>query len=345
LPTTVLILGLGAFAGALALVPLVKRVAIRNDVTSAPRPDRLHSTPTPYLGGVAIVLAAALVSPFVGEWNAEAGVIVLGALLLGVVGLIDDVRGLRPAPRLIAEVVAALLAANAGVHVNIFGGGADIVVTVIWFVAVTNAFNLVDNMDGAAGAIAAATAIALTVSAGLQHQVVVADLAAVVAGACLAFLVYNWYPARIFMGDAGTLPLGYLLAAIALKLRFPVEHMASVTATVLFIAPAMFDTALVVISRIWHHRPVYVGGTDHTSHRLLRLGWTTRVVASLLTAVTALCGVLAIGVGRGTLPAAPVAVPMAVASVIALTALLRLPASPPPPPRTYFYNASAARAR
>lgn len=339
MPLSVVVLGIGAFVATLVVIPLAQRVAVLKNLTAAPRADRLHSEPTPYLGGVAIVLVAAAASPFVGEWQTEAAVIIGGALLLGVVGLLDDLHNLRPAPRLIAEVAAALLAASVGAHVEIFGGAADIALTVVWFVGVTNAFNLVDNMDGAAGGIASATAVALAVTAGLGGQVLVGGLAAVVAGSCLAFLIYNWHPARIFMGDAGALPLGYLLAAIALKLRFPVEHFASITAIVLFTAPALFDTTLVVISRLAQHRPIYIGGTDHTSHRLLRLGVKPRVVATLITLVSAATAGLGVAVGRGRLPAFGVATPMALIAVCGLAALLRLPASAPEP--TTLYGAPA----
>jgi UDP-GlcNAc:undecaprenyl-phosphate GlcNAc-1-phosphate transferase len=318
-----------SFAATFALVPLVQRVALLNGVTAAPRADRLHTSPTPYLGGVAIVVVAVAASPFIGEWKAEAAVIVTGALLLGIVGLLDDLYTLRPAPRLGAEVFAALLASAAGAHVHIFGGVADVALTVVWLVGVTNAFNLVDNMDGAAGGIAAATAVALAVTAAINGQVLVGGLAAVVAGSCVAFLIYNWHPARIFMGDAGALPLGYLLAAIALKLRFPVPHAASITAIVLFTAPALFDMTLVVISRTARHVPVYIGGTDHTSHRLLRLGWSTRVVATVITAMSGATAALGVIVGRGVLPALPVALPVAALGVVLLTLLLRLPAEVP----------------
>ncbi len=326
---SVVVLGIGTFVATLVVIPLAQRVAVLNDVTSVPSPDRLHTSPTPYLGGVPIVLVAAAASPFVGQWQTEAAVSVGGALLLGGGGLLDDIRQLRPAPRIVAEVAAALLAVAFGAHVEIFGGAVDVVLTVVWFVGVTNAFNLIDNMDGAAGGIASATAVSLTVSATLGGQVLVGGLAAVVAGSCVAFLIYNWHPARIFMGDAGALPLGYLLAAIGLKLRFPVEHTASVTAIVLFTAPALFDMTLVVISRASQGRPIYVGGTDHASHRLLRLGIPTRVVAALIIAAAAICGALGVAVGRGSLPALPVAVPMALIGVAGLIALLRLPADAP----------------
>jgi UDP-GlcNAc:undecaprenyl-phosphate/decaprenyl-phosphate GlcNAc-1-phosphate transferase len=325
-PLSVVFLGIGAFVATLVVIPLAQRVAILNNVTSMPRADRLHATPTPYLGGVPIVLVAAAASPFLREWQLEAAVIIAGALMLGVVGLVDDMRNLQPAPRLIAEVGASLAAVAAGAHVQIFGGAIDVVLTVVWLVGVTNAFNIIDNMDGAAAGIATATATALVVTAALNGQVLVGGLAAVVAGACLAFLIYNWHPARIFMGDAGALPLGYLLAAIALKLRFPVAHFESVTAVVLFTAPALFDTTLVVISRVARHRPIYIGGTDHTSHRLLRLGISTRRVATYITLTAAACGGLGVAVGRGVLAPLPVIIPLALVAACGLVALLRLPA-------------------
>ena len=319
----------------LLVIPLAQRVAVLKNVTSMPRADRLHDTPTPYLGGVPIVLVAAAASPFIGKWELEATVIICGALLLGVVGLLDDIRNLSPAPRLVAEVCAALAAVAAGAHVQIFGGPVDVLLTVVWFVGVTNAFNIIDNMDGAAAGIASATALALVVTAALNDQVLVGGLACVVAGTCLAFLIYNWHPARIFMGDAGSLPLGYLLAALALKLRFPVEHFASITAVVLFTAPALFDTTLVVISRVQNGRPIYIGGTDHTSHRLLRLGLPTRRVASLITLTAAACAALGVAVGRGTLDPLPVIVPLTLVAAFGLVALLRLPSEASVPANSY----------
>lgn len=321
-----LLLGVASFVGTLLITPLVQRVAVTSGMTAAPRTDRIHSRPTPYLGGVAILLIACLATPFLGRWETEAAVILAGALVLGLVGLLDDMRNLQPAPRLLAEAAAAGLAAAAGAKVFIFGDPLDTVITVVWLVGVTNAFNLIDNMDGAATGIATVTAGALVIAAGLGAQVLVGGLAAVVAGSCLAFLVFNWHPARIFLGDAGALPIGYLLAVIALKLRFPTDHVASVTAIVLLTGPALFDTALVVISRVQRRVPIYIGGVDHTSHRLLRLGFTTRTVASAIALATAVCAGLGIAVGRGVLEPVPVVVPTVVLGIGLLVALLRLPA-------------------
>lgn len=320
-------LGLAAMAGVIVLTPLVRRVAIGYGLADEPRDDRLHRQPTPYLGGVAIVITACAAVPFLGGWHPEAAPILLGAVLLAIVGLLDDLRSLRPAPRLIAEIVAALMAAGAGARVMIFDNPIDWVLTVVWLVVVTNAFNLLDNMDGAAGIIASTSAIALVVAAVLEDQVLVGSIGAVVAGACLGFLVYNWYPARIFMGDAGSLFLGYLLAVVALKLRFPVDHGASITSVILLTGPALFDTTLVVISRVRHHQPIYVGGTDHTTHRLLRMGLGTRTVAVLLATAAALCCGLGVAVGRGVVPALPALIGTMTAGIALLLWLLGQPSS------------------
>jgi UDP-GlcNAc:undecaprenyl-phosphate GlcNAc-1-phosphate transferase len=321
-----LVAGSGAFIAAAALIPLLARVAAGYGVIAHPSSDRLHDTPTPYLGGLAIVITACAAAPFLNDWRPEASVVLLAAAAVGAIGLVDDVRTVRPSRRLLVEGAAAAVAAAAGARVHLTGGPLDWVITVAWLVGVTNAYNLLDNMDGAAGVVASITAVALTVAAGLQQQVLVGGLAAVIAGAAIGFLVYNWHPARIFMGDAGSLFLGFLLGVIALELRFPVGHPASIAAIVLLTGPALFDTTLVVISRTRAGVPIYRGGVDHTSHRLLRLGLTHRQVVFVLGAASLACCALGVIVGRGTLPAIPVLGTSGVLAVGFLAVLLRLDA-------------------
>jgi UDP-GlcNAc:undecaprenyl-phosphate/decaprenyl-phosphate GlcNAc-1-phosphate transferase len=155
-------------------------------------------------------------------------------VIVAFTGLVDDLRNLDPAPRLAAETVAAGIVAAAGVRVQLFGGPVDLILTIVWIVVLTNSFNLLDNMDGAAGAIGAITAGAITIAAALAGQFVVSGLGAIVAGACLGFLPYNWHPAKIFMGDAGSLFLGYVLSVLAIALRFNTGRFAGVVAVMLF---------------------------------------------------------------------------------------------------------------
>jgi UDP-GlcNAc:undecaprenyl-phosphate GlcNAc-1-phosphate transferase len=325
IPAQFLIAGGAAFLAAAALVPLLARVAAGYGVIAAPSDDRLHDTPTPYLGGLAIVIGACAVAPFLNDWKPEATIVLLVAACVGAVGLIDDVRTVRPWKRLVVEVLAATVAAGVGARTDLLNGPLDWVITVVWLVGVTNAYNLLDNLDGAAGVIASITAVALAVAAGLEGQILVGGLAAVLSGAAIGFLVHNWHPARIFMGDAGSLFLGFLLGVIALELRFPVpRHSASVAAVILLTGPALFDTTLVVISRARAHRPVYRGGVEHTSHRLLSLGFSPAAVVGLLGLASGACCALGIAIGRDVLPAEPVFGGAVVLGIGLLVAMLRV---------------------
>jgi UDP-GlcNAc:undecaprenyl-phosphate GlcNAc-1-phosphate transferase len=318
----VAVLGIASFLGVVALTPVARQVALRYGITDRPGHGKLHTKVTPYLGGMAILVTALVASSFLPSWSAQGVGILVGAAVVGLVGLIDDMRMLGPVPRLITEVAAASLAFATGARVHLVNDPVDWVLTVAWLVILTNAFNLLDNMDGAAGVIASVTAVALTVTAALGGQVLVAGLAAIVAGSCVGFLLYNWHPARIFLGDAGSLFLGFLLAALALELRSTAGHRAVLAAVVLLAGPALFDTTLVVVSRVRAGRSIMVGGTDHTSHRLARRGLPTRVVVGLLAVVTAVSCSLGVAVSRGTLSPWTV-VPLALVACIAMAVLLR----------------------
>lgn len=320
-----LAIGMGSLLTVALLVPVVRSVALAYGITDKPASNKLHENPTPYLGGVAIATTALGASAFVPGWEGDAAVILLGAVLVGAVGLVDDVKPLVPSARLAAETLAALLAASAGARVQLLGGPVDWILTVVFLVVITNSFNLLDNMDGAAGVIATVSAVCLAIAAGYEGQWLVGGLAALTAGSCLGFLLHNWYPARIFLGDAGSLFLGYLLAVVALKLRFPVDHVASGAAVLLVTGPALFDTTLVVISRTRAGRPIYLGGTDHTSHRLLRLGLPVPVVAIVLAAGAGILGLLGIAVGRGVMSPWQVLVPTLTVAAGLLVSLLRVP--------------------
>ncbi|MBV8159830.1 MAG: undecaprenyl/decaprenyl-phosphate alpha-N-acetylglucosaminyl 1-phosphate transferase [Acidimicrobiia bacterium] len=314
-----------AFVGVVALVPVCRRFALRHGLTDRPSAGKVHSRVTPYLGGVAILLTALAVSSFLPRWSAQGVGILVGAVAVGLVGLVDDVRALGPRPRLAMEAGAATLAFLTGARVHLIGDLGDWALTVTWLVVLTNSFNLLDNMDGAAAVVASVTAVALTVAAALGGQTLVAGLAVTVAGCSVGFLVYNWHPARIFMGDAGSLFLGFLLAALALKLRFSTGHVSGLVAVVFLAGPALFDTTLVVLSRVRHRRPIYIGGTDHTSHRLMRRGLPAPAVAGLLAVVTALSTALGVLVGHGSVQPL-VLVPCTAAGAVLLGVLLKEPA-------------------
>ena len=316
--------GIVALALSLGLVPVARHWALRLGVTDRPGKGKVHRVPTPYLGGLAVAAAVAGAA-MVGGWRGEAMAVLGAALLVACVGLADDVGTARPSVRLAVETVAATIAFTAGARVQVLGGWLDLALTIVWLVVLTNAYNLLDNMDACASSVVLVSASALLAAAALGDQVLVGTLAAALVGAAAGFLAYNCHPARIFLGDAGSLFLGFLVSATALKLRFPVDRHASVIAVGLVAAPALFDTTLVVLSRVRAGRPIYIGGTDHTSHRLAGLGLPAGTVAVLLATASAACGALGVAVGHGAMAAWTAAAPVLLLSLALLAFLLRMP--------------------
>ena len=316
--------GLASFLVVIAIAPRARRLALRRGITDQPRDGKWHKSPTPYLGGAALVFGAIGASAALPGWELQAVVIILGAIVVSILGLVDDIRTVSPLRRVTVEVVVAAAAFTAGARVEIFNDPVDLVLTVAWFVFATNSFNLLDNMDGGMASIAAMVAAAIATVALVNGQVLVGGLAVVTAAACLGFLLFNWHPAQMFMGDAGSLFLGFMLAATSLKLRPDVSHTTSAVGLVLLLSPAVFDTSLVVVSRFRAGRPLYLGGTDHTSHRVMRLGRPPRSTALLLAAAAAVMS--SSGVLVSTEVVAPLAAVVAVAipCVIAAVYLLRV---------------------
>lgn len=297
-------LGSLAFVVAIAAVlsaiatPLFSRLARRVGLVVKPRTDRWSKAPTPLLGGAAITLAAVVVLVTFLPAARLSATIVVGLLAAFGLGLLDDFRHITPSSKLVGQAAIASLLFFGGVRVEIIEfEPVAYLVTVLWVVGLMNAVNLIDNMDGLAGGIIAIAGIALGISA-LPENALAGIVAGAAAGAALGFLVHNFPPARVFMGDAGSLVFGYLLAAAALL------HTASgaanvsiaVLAPLAVLALPIFDTALVTTSRRLIGRPISQGGRDHTSHRLAALGLSDRGVVLLLyvvAGVLAVCALLA----------------------------------------------------
>jgi UDP-GlcNAc:undecaprenyl-phosphate GlcNAc-1-phosphate transferase len=308
----------------LFLTPLVLRFALWRNVYDHPGEHKGHADPVPYLGGLAIVGAftltlvlAALVRPPVsgrGELFTVLGL----ALLLAVLGLFDDVRGLSPAVRLIVEAGAGLVVFAIGAGVELFGPGVtDAVITVAWVVGITNAFNLLDNMDGLSSGVAAIAAGSIFVIAAQNGQFLVAGLAIALAGCALGFLRHNFHPARIYMGDAGALFLGFMLAYLAMKLRFDAPTNTTFLVPILVMGVAIFDTTLVTVTRLRRGVSPFAGGRDHTSHRIVRLGLPVRAAVALIYTIGICLGMVAFVVSRIDRTSAYV-----LAAVVAILAVL-----------------------
>jgi UDP-GlcNAc:undecaprenyl-phosphate GlcNAc-1-phosphate transferase len=287
-----------SFLAAFIVTPLIGRVASRAGFVDKPQPHKLHVRPMPLMGGLAIYLAlcVALVRvDFTSEW-VEMAAVAAGATMLMLVGLWDDRRGVAPRMKILSQVPAALLVTAVGIQVQITPWPAlNIAITLFWFIGITNAVNLMDNMDGLAAGTSAVSALFFMILAAAAKQGLVASLAAAVTGASLGFLFYNISPAMIFMGDTGSLLLGFLLAVIGVKYSpsdLPLGSTWMVPIVVMGLP--IFDTTLVTISRLVNRRPVVLGGTDHTSHRLARLGFGINRAVFTMFLASGLLGILAV---------------------------------------------------
>jgi UDP-GlcNAc:undecaprenyl-phosphate GlcNAc-1-phosphate transferase len=269
-----------------SITPFVRKLALRLDLVDRPggQTYKWHQRPTAYLGGAAIACAVVVmvILALAGHTPIDRiTVILLGGLVCGAVGFWDDWKTLGVWPKLAATIVGGAAVWAAGVRVALTGiPSADFVLTLAWIVVVTHAVNVIDNMDGVAVGLAALTAVAAFIIAVLSGQTRVALMAAAVTGACVGFLPFNFKPATVFLGDAGTLFLGFVLASLALALDIP-DGTALVRATVpvLLLGVPIFNTALVIVSRHRGGRPITVGGTDGVAHRLVALGLTRNQAA------------------------------------------------------------------
>jgi UDP-GlcNAc:undecaprenyl-phosphate GlcNAc-1-phosphate transferase len=287
-------------AGLIAFVatPFTLIAARRIGFVAKPNARKTHLTPTPMMGGVAL-WAAFVVSLLIFGRSSSAREllgIVVGGTLISIVGLIDDRLKLGPLPKLGGQLAAAFLLIASGLEARLFNNPLlDIPITLFWVIGICNALNFMDNMDGLAAGVAATAAGAFFVLAALNGQVLVASVAAALFGACLGFLVYNFQPALTFMGDTGSLLLGFMLAVLGIKLNFPgVNPLSTWMVPIVVLGLPIFDTTLVTLSRLRRGVSPAQGGADHTSHRLARLGLSSRRVVITLYAIGAALGVLAV---------------------------------------------------
>jgi len=290
------------------LTPIMRKVAISKQILDTPTSaHKSHVQAVPYLGGVAIIIGVVLVSytalMFYGFtrnnfWLATS--VLAPAVAMGLVGLWDDIKNLPPLPRFIGQsiaglVVAVLLVISENVANPTGSTYIDVLITVIWVVGICNSINFFDNLDGGAAGTVAISTIFLTYLSLSNGQSFIAALAVVVAGGTLGFLIWNRTPARIYMGDAGALFLGVLLATLTIRLNPDTQApLASFAIPISLLAIPILDTCVAVFSRIRRGISPFQGGKDHLSHRLIRLGFSRKLAAISLWMLSAFFGLLAV---------------------------------------------------
>ncbi len=346
------ILGITAFVVTGLLTWPIRALAIRFDAMDAPNLARKTQTePVPYLGGVAIALGVTVVTlaaVYVGgnksgnnsaQLKDLALTVLLPALMLGAIGLFDDLRSLSPWPRLLAQtvigsVIAFVIVENGtiGTPFNSSGVGADggnsswlnTLVTIVWIVGISNSINFFDNLDGAASGAVAIAALGVFVIAFNRGQELVSALSIVTAGATIGFLMWNKSPAKIYMGDAGALFLGIIISVATIRLNPGIAPTwQSLVIPLMLLAVPLLDTCVAVFSRLARGLSPLTGGKDHLSHRLVRGGLTRPMAAISLWSASGVCALFALAVyffaeSFGTLFIASFAVLWAVALVLFL---------------------------
>jgi UDP-GlcNAc:undecaprenyl-phosphate GlcNAc-1-phosphate transferase len=267
-----------AILATLAVTPLAIKAAVRFQVIDEPNssPHKIHQRPVPKAGGLAIALAIVFINLLSGNLQSDViRTIMVASIVIFLFGLWDDLYRLSPRWKLLGQILGTIILISQGVHIRMLGSLTllNMALTLLWTIGITNAFNFVDSMDGLAvglAAIAAAFFMLVTVDA---NQPALSLLSAVILGSSIGFSYFNTLPAHTFLGDSGAQFLGFILAAVAIAYTPPgLPQPSSWFVPILLLSVPIFDTSLVVISRLRHRKAFYQAGLDHTYHRLVNLG-------------------------------------------------------------------------
>lgn len=346
--TVLLALGLAA-AVSLAATPLVKALSVKVGAVDVPKDGRrMHDHPIPRMGGLAIFLGFMTAILLFVPLNTEKQGMLLGAVIIVVLGMLDDKYALPAKPKFLVQVAAALIAVMAGNRIevlsnpNIFSenpvwqlGVLSIPITVIWIVAITNAVNLIDGLDGLACGVSTISAATMLVIALLvremDSEMDVAVMMAALAGACIGFLPYNFNPAKIFMGDTGATFLGFVMATVSVNGMFKQYTIISFVVPFLMLGLPIFDVCFAVVRRLSHGQNPMKPDRGHVHHRLIDMGFSQKQAVGVLYVISAILGLSAVVLTAGGAEKAMIfLLAMAAAAVIAWKVFLAGPAQERP---------------
>jgi len=284
--------------------PLIRRIAIKFEAVDEPDKRRINKRPVPNLGGIAIYLGFTAAVLFGSEPAADRTGIIIGGSLIMLIGVIDDIYELRPSVKLFGQLLAAIVLVFSGVSIEfisnpfadsmIYLGIFAIPVTILWIVGVTNTVNLIDGLDGLAAGVSIIAAATLFVVSLQQGQFITAVLTAALAGSALGFLRFNFYPARIFMGDGGAMMIGFILASVSIIGALKSAAAMTLFVPVLALGIPIFDTAFAIIRRVYYKKPIARADHGHLHHRLLALGWNHKQSVLIVYIMSTVLGAVAI---------------------------------------------------
>jgi UDP-GlcNAc:undecaprenyl-phosphate GlcNAc-1-phosphate transferase len=285
------------------VTPLVRKLALKANIIDKPTSRKLHAKPIPNLGGIAIFIGFAIASVCYKPMHETGWVIFLGASLIISLGMLDDIFTLKPWMKLIGQIVVATMTVSLGISIdfltNPFGGVVclqwlSMPITVLWIVAIINMINLIDGLDGLAAGIAAISACILALVAIITGQILAAVLTMAIIGACLGFLRYNFSPAQIFMGDVGSMFLGYILAVISIIGVLKSTIAFSLVIPLLIFGIPISDTLYAIIRRFKNGQAIFKPDNGHFHHRLIDLGMSQKQVVLFIYIVSMLLGLIAV---------------------------------------------------
>ncbi|MFD1204727.1 MULTISPECIES: MraY family glycosyltransferase [Sporosarcina] len=298
-----------AFAASIILTPLVMKLAFRIGAVDRPNYRKVHATIMPRMGGMAI-FGAFMIGYLVLRPSDEHAVgILIGAVIIILTGFLDDMLEITAKAKLAGQLVAAGVAVTWGglqidfINLPFFGqldfGYFSIPITIIWIIGITNAINLIDGLDGLAAGVSTITLISMTVMAVLMGNVFVVATTAILAASALGFLFFNFHPAKIFMGDTGSLFLGYMIAVLAL-LGFKNMTVISLIIPVIMLGVPISDTFFAIVRRIRMKQPISAPDKSHLHHCLLRVGFSHRQTVLIIYGIAILFGVAAVLFSQAT---------------------------------------------
>ncbi len=299
---------------ALLVTPVAIRLAHKLGVVDLPNARKVHVGAMPRMGGVAIYAGFVVGALLLGYFTRQvAALLIAGTLVMGV-GLYDDIKGISPKGKLLVQLVAALVLIKGGVYVqfitNPFDGGVislgifAIPLSVLWLVGMSNAVNLVDGLDGLSAGVSSIAALTIAVACFVQGNLVTCSLAAVLAAAACGFLRYNFHPAKTFMGDCGSLFLGFMLGALAMMGFSKGATIISIFIPFLIMGIPIFDTMFAIIRRLFQHKPIFEADKGHLHHCLLSCGLSHRQTVLVIYGISLVMGAAAVLMATLTTPQA-----------------------------------------
>lgn len=296
---------IAAFVACLIATPIAIKLAPKIGAMDIPKDNRrMHNHPIPRFGGIAMYCGILVAFIYLRPLNTQTLGLLIGSAFIVLVGIIDDRKNLKPVIKLILQIVAAAILWFSEIRItgftNPFTGNfvtlalwISFIITVFWIVGITNTINLIDGLDGLAAGITFIACIAVAYTAYYKHMTETLVIVLAIAGSTLAFLIFNSYPAKIFMGDAGSMLLGYLMSSVSLIGIAPSKSamLFSTIVPILVLALPIFDTSFAIIRRVANHKPIMQADKGHLHHRIMAMGFGQRRTVLALYCISAIMGV------------------------------------------------------